>query len=134
MVRSLAAVRAACPALRYGRQYFRPLSGDRQNFGISNFAPGILAFSRILNDEEVIYISNATEDTISIVVIVDGTLHGAGTVFRILYPNDGAPTAPGPVETISNVRVEEVDGSIGTGPVTVLPVTLAPGETQILGR
>jgi glycosidase len=46
----LAAIRQRQPALRYGRQYFRPISGDGIHFGISTFNEGVLAFSRILND------------------------------------------------------------------------------------
>ena len=56
---AIAAVRASEPALRYGRQYFRPISGDGQSFGISPYAPGILAFSRILNDRELLVVANA---------------------------------------------------------------------------
>jgi glycosidase len=48
-LRSIARVRAQNPALRYGRQYFRPVSGDGKSFAPSNFTPGVLAFSRILN-------------------------------------------------------------------------------------
>jgi len=33
-------------ALRYGRQYFRPVSDDQKTFGFSSFAPGVLAFTR----------------------------------------------------------------------------------------
>jgi hypothetical protein len=33
-------------------------SGDKQNFGVSPFPGGALAFSRILNDEEVVVVAN----------------------------------------------------------------------------
>src|SRR5512144_1636398 len=46
------------PALRYGRQYFRPVSGDGVNFGISPFPGGIVSFSRILNNREVLVTAN----------------------------------------------------------------------------
>src|SRR5207302_5962819 len=46
-IQQIAAVRAAQAALRYGRFYFRPLSGDGTNFGVSTFSPGAVAFSRI---------------------------------------------------------------------------------------
>ena len=62
-IRGLAEIRDSQPALRYGRLYFRPISGDRVRFGASPFAPGVLAFSRILNNQEVVVIANAsTED------------------------------------------------------------------------
>ena len=46
----------------------------------------------------------------------------------------GRPAAPLPVEEIADVRVTEVDGGIGHGPVRVLGARLAGGEVQILGR
>jgi len=59
-ISQLAKVRAAEPALRYGRFYFRPVSGDGQNFGVSRFPQGILAFSRILMDQEVVVAANCS--------------------------------------------------------------------------
>jgi len=44
-------VRNGHAALRYGRFYFRPISGDSSGFSISPFSPGVLSFSRVLNDE-----------------------------------------------------------------------------------
>ena len=57
----VAAVRSKQAALRYGRFCFRPVSGDGQNFGISPFPNGVLAFSRILNDAEVIVVVNTSK-------------------------------------------------------------------------
>src|SRR5262245_184161 len=59
-VQRLAGLRAAQPALRYGREYFRPISGDGAHFGTSPFASGVLAFSRILNDREVVVVANTS--------------------------------------------------------------------------
>jgi glycosidase len=42
------------PALRYGRQYFRDISGDGENFGCPVDGHATLAFSRILDTEEVL--------------------------------------------------------------------------------
>lgn len=44
-VKRIAEKRMALPALRYGRQYFRAISGDGVHFGISLYAPGVVAFS-----------------------------------------------------------------------------------------
>src|SRR5450755_4197744 len=43
-ISALAKVRAQEPVLRYGRFYFRPISGDGRHFGVSTFPQGILAF------------------------------------------------------------------------------------------
>jgi glycosidase len=40
-VQAIAAIRARQPALRYGRQYFRPISGSGVEFGVSGGAPGV---------------------------------------------------------------------------------------------
>lgn len=125
-------VRAEQPALKYGRFYFRPISGDRQNFGPSSFLQGVLAYSRILNEDEVLVVANtSTTQSESPWVIVDGTLHDVGSNFRVLYSNL-KPTSPGAVAPTGAVTVQEVDGTTGHGPLKVLPVTLQPMEVQIL--
>src|SRR5205823_11798047 len=123
-VRDLAAVRAARPALRYGRFYFRPLSGDGQTFGVSPFAGGVLAFSRILNDEEVVVVANTNAGQgQTLDVIIDGLLSQPGDEYRVLYSNKADPTLPGAVREKQSVTVPEVDGSTGHGPVHVIGVT-----------
>lgn len=57
-IQQIATVRAQQSALRYGRFYFRPLSADGVNFGVSGFPQGVIAFSRILNDQEVVLAAN----------------------------------------------------------------------------
>src|SRR5262249_55928288 len=81
-IAQIAAVPGARPALRYGRFYFRPLSAasDGRTFGVTAFQQGVLAFSRILNDEEVVVVANTNPDTAqgqSVDVIVDGVLNEA---------------------------------------------------------
>jgi hypothetical protein len=137
-IQAIAAVRERQPALRYGRQYMRPVSGDGINFGVSPFAPGVVAFSRILNDEEVVVAANtATGSGAQIFVIVDDALNHAGDALDVLYSNKSSPTAPGAVTTLGGggtLTVHEVDGSISNGPLTAFRVTLQPLEVQILGR
>ncbi|HJT55509.1 MAG TPA: alpha-amylase family glycosyl hydrolase, partial [Ktedonobacteraceae bacterium] len=78
-IQNIALVRAIQPALRYGRQYFRPLSGDDTVFRVSTLAPGVLAFSRLLSDQEVIIAANTdTQETFTLAIIVDGTINTAG--------------------------------------------------------
>ncbi|HEY4360570.1 MAG TPA: alpha-amylase family glycosyl hydrolase [Bryobacteraceae bacterium] len=132
-IQQIAAVRAAQPALRYGRFYFRPVSGDGVNFGVSPFSPGVVAFSRILNDQEVLIAANtSTTQQSSFDAIIEIQLSRPGDPFQILYSNQPAPVAPQPVRAASNVSVHEVDGSLGTGPLHTVRVTLLPLEVQIL--
>jgi glycosidase len=132
-IQAIAAVRAAQPALRYGRFYFRPVSGDDVNFGISAFQGGILAFSRILNDQEVLVVANTNStQSQSVNVIVEIALSTPGVPFRILYSNQTAPTPPSNVSSKTGVSVREVDGSLSGGPIHKIAVTLLPMEVQIL--
>jgi glycosidase len=136
-IQKIAAVRAAQAALRYGRFYFRPISGDQHSFGISNLAPGVLAFSRILNDQEVLTVANFNISTAQTVwVILDSNLSTPRDTLGILYSNHPAPTDPGQVVQLGagTVTVAEVDGSQGTGPLNAVQIVLQPMEAQILRK
>ena len=133
----IAAVRRQTPALRYGRFYFRPVSGDEQHFGVSPFLSGSLAFSRILMDQEIVVVANTdTANSVALYVIIDSTLNRPGDQFRILYSNKATPRPPTAVLQLGAgaVQVQETDGSTGAGPLNCMMVTLAPLEVQILGR
>jgi glycosidase len=133
----IARVRSQQAALRYGRFYFRPVSGDSHNFAISGFQQGVLAFSRILNDQEVVVVANTNvAQSIGLDVILEIQLSAVGDQLAVLYSNQAAPVPPAPVRTLNQgeVTVHEVDGSTGTGPLHVIHVTLRPLEVQILRK
>lgn len=132
-LQQILAVRANEPALRYGRFYFRPISTDSVHFSISGAAGGILAWSRILNDQEVVVLANTnTTASQSVDVILDIRLSTPGATLRILYSNKVNPTAPDPIRTLNQVIVTEVDGSTGFGPLHSTRITLQPMEVQVL--
>jgi glycosidase len=136
-IQQITAVRTQQSALRYGRFYFRPLSGDGTNFGVSGFPQGVVAFSRILNDQEVVVAANTSQaQTQQLDVIIEIMLSSDGDAFDVLYSNQPTPQAPQPVRVVpqGTVTVHEVDGSIGMGPLHVIRVTLRPMEVQILRR
>jgi glycosidase len=136
-IQRIAAVWASQGAMRYGRFYFRLISGDQRNFGVSTTAPGVLAFSRILNDQEVLTVANfSTTSAQTVWVVLDGTLSSPGDAIWILYSNQPAPQPPSNVTQLAsgNVVIAEVDGSQGSGPVNVTRVTLQPMEVQILRK
>ena len=134
-LRKIAAVRAAAPAMRYGRFYFRPISGDGSHFGISTLPSGILAWSRILNDQEIVVVANTNAtQTQSVDVILDVTLSAPGDQLRILYSNKAEAIAPAPVAQLTRVTVSETDGTFGYGPLNATRVTLQAMEAQILQR
>ncbi|MCG2624142.1 alpha-amylase family glycosyl hydrolase [Arthrobacter sp. I2-34] len=120
-IRRLALVRRAQPALRYGRQYFRPVSGNGRDFGISEFAGGIVSFSRILNDTEIVVAANTnTSEAWTGHVLVDSTLNPAGSTFADLFTNKPAPGAPAQVAV--------------SGGLASVPLRLQPMEIRLLAR
>jgi len=135
-LQQIAKLRRAEPALRYGRQYFRSISGDGLHFGISGTPAGILSFSRILNDREIVTLANASTSTQSVHVIVDQQLSTPGETFRVLYSNQPRPASPQPItlRAAGTVEVQEADGSIGRGPLHTTLITLGAQEAQIVAR
>jgi glycosidase len=136
-IQQIAAVRAQQSALRYGRFYFRPLSGDGVNFGVSGFPQGVVAFSRILNDQEVVVAANTNPTQAQQVdVIVEIMLSAEGDAFDVLYSNQAGSQAPQPIRVVPQgaATVQEVDGSIGRGPLHVARMSLRPLEVQIVRR
>jgi hypothetical protein len=136
-VQQLAAVRGGQPALRYGRQYVRPLSGDGTHFGVSATAPGVLAFARLLDAQEVLVVANCnTQAGWAGQVIVDADLNPPGTPYHILYSNTGSPAPAGSVldKPAGSVEIHEVDGTVTAGPARALPVQLQAMELQVLRR
>ena len=132
-IRLLSEIRDTQPALRYGRLYFRPISGDGVHFGTSSFAPGVLAFSRILNNQEVLVVANAnTQGDFQGHVLVDFFINNDGEQFRVL--NDSGAAAHGPVETRSGLEIHEIDGGVTSGPARMIGVSLRPMEVQILAK
>jgi glycosidase len=135
-IKTLTQLRSQQPALRYGHQYFRPISGDFSIFRISTFAPGILAFSRILSYQEIVVVANTdTQNTYTVGIIVDETLNEVGTAYQIHYSNKSAFTSPGLVTASSaETATYQVDGTVSFGSVRYITVTLQPMEVQILWR
>ena len=130
-IQQMSAVRNSEPALRYGRYYFRPVSGDQVHFGFSPFNGGVLAWSRILADEERTIVANtSTTAQLNLSVVVDATLAGTASP-RVLYSNKKGPVGPGPIAILPNAVVTQYDGTTSVGAVAV-PVSLQPMEVQIL--
>jgi glycosidase len=129
-IQRITQVRNEQPALRYGRFYFRPISGNGAQFGVSTFTGGVLAFSRVLNDQEVVVIANTnTQGGFTGFVIVDSNLNPVGSELEVLFTNKSSSSAPGLVRSTG-----PADGGTSTGPACVVPVNMEPMEIQILGR
>jgi glycosidase len=131
-LQNIAAVRAGNAALRYGRQYFRPVSGDRKTFGPSVFTPGVLAFSRILNESETVVIANTNINSgVELSVLIDAVLNPVGAVFATLFSSTGN-SQDCAVDEIDDAEVNDNGTSRGT--VHAVRLALAAGEARILTR
>jgi glycosidase len=81
------------PALRRGRQYLRPISGNGVSFGVPARLGGpiraLVAWSRILDDSEILCVMNTDPDhpTTAWVTVDDG-LHRPGSTLRCFYSTD----------------------------------------------
>jgi hypothetical protein len=97
----------------------------------------VLAFARVLSDQEVVVVANTdTQVEWKGEIVVDFSLNPDGTAYTVLFSNKAQPVVPGAVEEkpAGSVVVTEVDGSVTHGPLRVVSVNLQPMEIQILGK
>lgn len=94
-INKIIAVRAQNIALRRGRQYLRPISGDGINFGLPAIMGGqmrsLVPWSRILDQSEILCSINT--DTVSSQtawVTIDSALHETVKALTCLYSTDPA--------------------------------------------
>lgn len=87
-ISQLCHIRSSEPALRYGRQYFRPISTDGKHFRWPE-AREIIAWSRILAGEEVMIAVNTNADAPqTFYVVVESELHENSKKLKWLFKND----------------------------------------------
>ena len=96
-ISKIAAVMRSTGPLRFGRMYYRQISGDGQNFGFPYGTTYTLAFSRVLYGQEVLIAYNVSGQPRTDCVIVDSVLHPDGSTMRFVYGGVGTTnvrTAP----------------------------------------
>src|SRR5262249_8107860 len=96
----IAGIMRSREALRFGRMYFREISGNGRDFGLPwDGLTYTLAFSRLLYGEEVLFAYNVSPAARSDFVIVDANIHQQNTsTLRYLYRSsmDDAALAAAP--------------------------------------
>ena len=137
LVRTLSELRANNPTLRYGRFYMRPISGNGIDFGLSQYERGVLAYSRLLSDEEILVVANtSTEQAWSGEVIVDFELNKPGSHFVCAYSNrlysQGMRHGPVKEKTAEQVFVVAASGNPVRGALRTIALSLEPMEIRIL--
>jgi glycosidase len=93
-IAAVTALRQAYPVLRHGRQYARPISFLGRPFAV--YGPGeIVAWSRILDDEEALCVLNAHgTDERGADVLVDATLNPPGSTMTVVLNTAQAGQLP----------------------------------------
>jgi len=118
--------------LSSGRLYFREVSGNGQDFGLSKGIGGVLAFSRILADREVLIVANThTKLPFPGLVVVDLDLGRSSPSMQVAYSNLGT-TGNGTVQLIPQARFFQDTGIVALASTAALRVNLASMEIQIL--
>jgi len=128
-IQQLARLRKLHPQLSYGRLYFREVSGNGTDFGLSSGAGGVLAYSRVLVDREIVTIANTNASPFSGSVIVDRDLHATPHVMSIAYSNVGT-TGNATTQQLADAHFYH-DGGVSVGRAAALPVNLAGREVQV---
>ena len=129
-IAALAALRAAFPVLRHGRQYLRPISNFNQPFA---FPPAgeIVAWSRILDDEEALCVINPNGlaarggD-----VVIDAALNRPGDTMTVILNTAQAADPDGYDGLYPKGRQLTVKERNGTSYVEIR--NLPPAETLVL--
>jgi glycosidase len=85
-IAKIAAVVRAEDTLRFGRMYYRQISGDGVHFGFPYGSTYTLALSRLLYGLEILVAYNVDPHPRNDCVVVDADLHQPGDVMNYLYP------------------------------------------------
>ena len=91
-IAKIAAVARKNEPLKFGRMYFRPISGDGVHFGLPFGTTYTLAFSRLLYGRETLIVYNVSSKPRSDRVVVDASLHPPGSTLPYLYGGTGSVT------------------------------------------
>jgi len=115
----IATFRKQSPVLKFGRMYMRELSDDGKTFHLPIFKKCLLAFSRVLYDQEIIVAYNSSlTDQDEEYILVDPILNPEGSKFKFIYGQSGH---------ISVLRNEEGDRHF-------IKLKLEPAQFVILGN
>jgi hypothetical protein len=94
-------------------------SGNGIDFGDSPYPGGVLAFSRILNDRELLVAANTGSSAVRVEVVVDANLNPDGKPWELLFSSRPQPAPPSAAKSRGSLRT--------------VALSLAPMEAQVLG-
>ena len=76
-------------SLRFGRIYYREISGDGINFGLPFGSSYTLAFSRLIYGQETLIAFNVSDQPRQDYIMIDSSYHKQGEKLTYLYGNNG---------------------------------------------
>lgn len=92
--------------LRFGRMYYRQISGNGEQFGFPFGSTYTLAFSRMLYPQEILVAYNVSNQARNDCVTIDATLHPQPSQMSFLYGKSGTV----PVQTaLSGARFTKLN-------------------------
>jgi glycosidase len=130
-LQKIAAVRMNEAALSYGRLYFREVSGNGSDFGLSTGPQGIICFSRVLSSAEIVVIAN-TNGSIRFDgrALMDVDINRVSRSMKIAYSNQGSQGAQ--ATSVAQGTIYSSGAQPLVTQIASVPVSLAPWEVQIL--
>ena len=128
-IRKLSQLRDDELPLKYGRLYFREVSGNGVDFGYSSGAGGLVAYSRILVDREIVIVANTGTQPWQGAVLIDRDINATPRPMRLAYSNRDS-TATTTTRNVAAARFHRA-GTVGAGPAAVLDVALEAHEVQV---
>jgi glycosidase len=130
-LKTLSRLRDEQSALRFGRLYFRQVSANGRDFGHSSGKGGLVAFSRVVSDLEVLVVANTNLNTaFDGLVLQDPDLNRPPRRMLVAYSNLGEKSSS-TVRQISDARFFCGENFSGSGDASALPVGLAPLEVKV---
>ncbi len=114
-IAELTAIYRQQPALRFGRMYFREISGNGFDFGLPQGQPCTLAFSRLLGGEEILVAYNTSSiEKRQDYVIIDSNIHQKNGKLTYLYGKTGTVSVlehrdPGNAALFVQLELEPLD-------------------------
>ncbi|MFA6317277.1 MAG: alpha-amylase family glycosyl hydrolase [Elusimicrobiota bacterium] len=107
---TIAGINRRRPSLRYGRMYFREVSGNGTDFGLPDSHPCTLAFSRLLAREETLVVYNtSTTERRKDCVVVDSALRKPGDKLEFLYGGRGSVVVESHPDPANGTRFVRLD-------------------------
>jgi len=88
-IAKIAAVVQSTEPLRFGRMYYRQISGNGADFGFPFGTDYTLAFSRLLYGREVLVTYNVSANARTDSIVIDASYHELGSTLRFLYGGTG---------------------------------------------